>query len=84
MLHCGVAFLVIDITVATARPFLLFLVNVIFIKLPGVGTFLIQSTTPRSWWEADRARRSSKKALFAWSAILAVLSIMLYLWETNH
>ena len=64
--------------------FVLFLVNVICINLSGVGTFLIQGVTPRTWWEADRAMRSSKKAVFAWSVTLAVLSIILYFLATNH
>lgn len=61
--------------------FLLFLVNVICINLSGVGTFLIQGVTPRTWWEADEAKRSSKKAVFAWSVTLLALGIILYLWK---
>jgi len=63
--------------------FLLFLVNVICINLSGVATFLIQGVSPRVWWEADRAKRSSKRAVIAWAITLGALSIILYFWKAN-
>lgn len=63
--------------------FLLFLVNIICINLAGVGTFLLQGVSPRTWWEADQARRSSKKAVIAWSITLAALTVLLYFWKSN-
>jgi uncharacterized hydrophobic protein (TIGR00341 family) len=64
--------------------FLLFLVNVICINLSGVGTFLIQGVSPRVWWEADQARRFSKKAVIIWAFTLGALSFILYLWKANY
>lgn len=62
---------------------LLFLTNVICINLAGVITFLIQGVSPRVWWEADRAKKSTRKALAVWSIILAALALIIFLWQTK-
>lgn len=64
--------------------FLLFLVNVICINLAGIGTFLLQGVSPRLWWEADLAKRSSRKAFITWSLTLAILTIILLLWKAYY
>jgi len=60
--------------------FLLFIINIICINLAGVITFLIQGVSPRVWWEADRAKKATRKALALWSIILAVLALIIFLW----
>ena len=60
--------------------FLLFTTNTICINLAGVITFLIQGVSPRVWWEADRAKKATRKALALWSIILAVLAVIIFLW----
>lgn len=52
---------------------LLFLVNLICINLSGVLTFLIQGIEPRTWWDADKAKRMSKRALLVWIVLLMIL-----------
>ncbi len=63
--------------------FLLFITNIICINLAGVITFLVQGVSPRAWWEADRAKKATRKALVIWSIILAVLAVMIFLWQTK-
>ncbi len=59
--------------------FLLFSTNLICINLAGVATFLAFGIRPRTWWEADRARRAARSALMAWTLILLGLVIVILL-----
>lgn len=63
--------------------FLLFITNIICINLAGVITFLVEGVSPRSWWEADKAKKATRKALALWSIILVVLAMIIYLWQTE-
>jgi uncharacterized hydrophobic protein (TIGR00341 family) len=56
---------------------ILFLINLICINLAGVVTFLAQGIRPLTWWEADRAKRSTRIAIFLWTALLAVLAVLI-------
>jgi uncharacterized hydrophobic protein (TIGR00341 family) len=51
----------------------LVVVNVTCINLAAVATFLVQKVRPRTWWEADRAKRATRRAVAAWVVMLAVL-----------
>ena len=63
--------------------FLLFITNIICINLSGVITFLFQGVSPRAWWEADKAKKATRKALVLWSIILLVLAATILLWQTK-
>jgi uncharacterized hydrophobic protein (TIGR00341 family) len=63
--------------------FLLFITNIICINLAGVITFLVQGVSPRDWWEADKAKKATRKAMTLWSIILAVLAVIIFLWQTK-
>lgn len=63
--------------------FLLFITNIICINLAGVITFLFQGVSPRAWWEADKAKKATRKALAIWSMILVVLALIIFLWQTG-
>ena len=63
--------------------FLLFITNVICINLAGVITFLVQGVSPLAWWEADKAKKATRKALALWSIILAILAVIILLWQTE-
>jgi len=54
-------------------------INVACINLAAVGTFLIQRVRPRSFWEADRARKAVKIAVGSWLLLLLLLVVMLIL-----
>lgn len=56
---------------------LLLATNVICVNLAGVATFLAVGIRPLSWWEAERARRASRRALAAWLVLLAALLALL-------
>jgi len=53
----------------------LFVANIICINLAGVVTFLLQGVRPRTWWEAEKARRFSRNAIFFWILALAILAL---------
>lgn len=55
------------------QALLLFITNVICINLAGVVTLLLQNVRPRTWWEADRAKRAIKVALAVWAILLLTL-----------
>jgi len=54
-------------------------VNVICVNLAGVATFLAQGVRPRRWWEADRAKRASRRAIAVWAVLLLALVLGLAL-----
>jgi uncharacterized hydrophobic protein (TIGR00341 family) len=62
-----------------ANALLLLITNLICINLAGVTVFYIQGVRPREWWEVEKARRASRRALLAWSVLLAVLVAVIYL-----
>ena len=58
---------------------LLLLCNVISINLAGVGTFLAQGVSPRSWWDAERSKRMTRRALAVWISLLVVVTVLIVL-----
>lgn len=52
---------------------LLTLVNLICVNLAGVVTFLAQGIHPNRWWEAERAKRSTRVAVAIWTLLLLAL-----------
>jgi uncharacterized hydrophobic protein (TIGR00341 family) len=63
--------------------FLLFFTNVVCINLAGVITFLIQGIQPRTWWEADKARKATRTAIALWTTILLILAILILIIKTE-
>lgn len=61
--------------------FLVFLTNIICINLAGVITFLLQGVSPRSWWEANKAKKASRKTLAIWIITLGFLIVVILLWS---
>lgn len=53
--------------------FILLSTNVICVNLAAVVTFLVQKVQPRTWWEAERARRATRIALAIWLIMLSIL-----------
>lgn len=49
------------------------LTNVTCVNLSAMGTFYALNVRPRTWWEADRARRATFRAAFAWILMLGLL-----------
>ncbi len=52
---------------------ILMLTNVTCLNLAAVATFLLQKVRPRSWWEAERARKGTRLAVATWVAMLSIL-----------
>lgn len=57
---------------------LLFLINLICINLSGVITFIAQGIEPRSWWEADKAKKLTRMAVGIWFFLLVILIFVIY------
>ncbi len=51
----------------------LMLTNVACVNLAAIGTFLVQRVRPRTWWEADRARKATRVAIATWLVLLGLL-----------
>lgn len=58
---------------------LLVMGNVVCINLAGVGTFLTQGVRPRSWWEEERAKKSTRIAIATWLVLLLALGLIVVL-----
>jgi uncharacterized hydrophobic protein (TIGR00341 family) len=58
---------------AAVGALLLTAANVICVNLAGVTTFLVQGVRPATWWEADRAKRATRRALLLWALLLTAL-----------
>jgi uncharacterized hydrophobic protein (TIGR00341 family) len=59
---------------------ILTLTNLTCINLAAVTTFLIQGIRPRSFWEAEKARRASWIALAFWVSILTIFIALILSW----
>lgn len=59
--------------VLAAGAGLLVLANIISVNLAGVVTFLAQGVRPRSWWEAERAKKATRLAIVVWLGLLVLL-----------
>jgi len=57
---------------------LLFAANLICVNLSGVITFILQGVRPRTWWEAERAKKATFRAAGIWGVLLVSLIIILY------
>lgn len=55
--------------------------NVICVNLAGIVTFLVQGIRPRTWWEAERAKRMARIALVIWIGVLSVLVALILLYQ---
>ena len=56
---------------------LLFCTNIICVNLAGVATFLSQGVSPRTWWEADKAKKATRRSLLLWSFSTLLLIVIL-------
>jgi uncharacterized hydrophobic protein (TIGR00341 family) len=57
--------------------------NLICINLAGVATFLAQGVRPRSWWEAERAKKATWQAIAILVVLLAIFGLILWLSRTD-
>lgn len=55
----------------------LLLTNITCINLAAVMTFVLQKVSPRTWWEADRARKNTRIAITMWILMLGLLVSMI-------
>jgi uncharacterized hydrophobic protein (TIGR00341 family) len=61
------------------RALLLVLANVAAVNLAGMVTFVLNGMRPRTWWSAERAKRSVRVGVLIWTALLAVLALAIVL-----
>lgn len=55
------------------------LTNVACINLAAVATFLVKKIRPRTWWEAERARRATRMAVASWVLMLVIVVAVILL-----
>lgn len=53
--------------------------NIVCINLSATGVFLIQGVRPGSWWEKDRAKSASVRAIIVWTIMLFGLGLLIKL-----
>jgi uncharacterized hydrophobic protein (TIGR00341 family) len=58
---------------------ILLIVNIICVNLSGVLTFLLQGIKPVTWWEADIAKKATRRAIAIWGSLLLTLVIIIIL-----
>ena len=73
---CTVMLLTAGEFALAGRAALLFVTNVIGVNLSAVSVFLAGGIRPRTWWEADRARRATRRAVTAWLVLLVILIVV--------
>ena len=59
-----------------SKAALLLSINVVCVNLAAVVTFLVQGIRPSTWWESERSKRLTRRAIFIWVAILVILAIL--------
>ncbi|GJM17884.1 MAG: hypothetical protein DHS20C14_00970 [Phycisphaeraceae bacterium] len=65
---------------AAFGAFQMLMINVVGINLAATGVFLLQGIRPNTWWDAERARSASRRALIVWAGLLAVLTALVFIW----
>ncbi|MFC2168353.1 TIGR00341 family protein [Acidobacteriota bacterium] len=58
---------------------LLFSANLICVNLSGMVTFIIQGIRPLRWWDAQKAKKATRRAVFVWTLLLIILVILILL-----
>lgn len=58
---------------------LLVLTNVVCLNLAAILTFLAQRIRPRTWWEAEKAKKATRRAVASWMALLVLLVVLILL-----
>ncbi|HDR90663.1 MAG TPA: DUF389 domain-containing protein, partial [candidate division Zixibacteria bacterium] len=58
---------------------LLLLTNLICINLAGVITFYIQGVRPLTWWDAEKAKKATSKAILIWLILFGILIVLITL-----
>jgi uncharacterized hydrophobic protein (TIGR00341 family) len=61
------------------RALMLVLTNVTCVNLAATATFLVQKVRPRTWWEAEKARKATRIAVATWVVMLLVLAGLMLL-----
>ncbi len=53
--------------------------NVISVNLAGVATFIVQGVSPRTWWDGERSKRMTRRAIAIWVALLATAILLVWI-----
>jgi uncharacterized hydrophobic protein (TIGR00341 family) len=61
------------------RAAILAATNIVCINLSATAVLLIQGVRPSSWWDKDRARAASVRALVIWTVTLVLLGVLIVL-----
>lgn len=61
-----------------AGGLMLALTNVTCVNLSAIATFFVQKVRPRTWWEAEKAKKATRIAVTIWAALLALLVTLMF------
>ena len=67
-----------------AGALLLVAINVVCVNLAGVATFVAQGVWPRTWWEGERAKRATRRAIVTWLVVLVILIALLWITRVHR
>jgi uncharacterized hydrophobic protein (TIGR00341 family) len=59
------------------RAMLLVIANVAAVNLAGMLTFFLKGMRPRTWWRAERAKKSMRVGIAVWVALLGALVVLI-------
>lgn len=62
---------------------ILTLTNLICINLAGLLTFLVQGVRPRTWWEAEKAKKATRTAIAIWLGLLIIFAVIIWFWNLS-
>ncbi len=66
--------------VESASAAMLLIANVICVNLAGTIALMLQGVRPMLWWETDRARQATLRAIVLWAILLTILVIAIVWW----
>lgn len=58
---------------------ILLVTNITCLNLAGILTFFFKGLRPRTWWEAERARRARRVSLATWTILLLALAVLIWI-----
>jgi uncharacterized hydrophobic protein (TIGR00341 family) len=66
---------------SSINSFLIFSANIICVNIAGITTFYSAGIRPQNWWEKEKAKKQTRKAMISWAIALMVLVGAIFLMQ---
>ncbi|MDH3687160.1 MAG: TIGR00341 family protein [Myxococcales bacterium] len=66
------------------QALLLVTANVAAVNLAGMLTFVVKGMRPRTWWRAERAKKSMRVGISVWVSLLAILGVLIAIYTRTQ